>query len=149
MEKTSFTDIINSLLKMKKDDKIRLLLSLFPGDHDKSFDVLNNYREEMERVNIPYSDNYYHRLGMCENAQQGRPISTLDDGILKELYDFYRKDKSVNKKGTMGYRDALDDSFKDMKNNLEGVLLGLKNPKSECRILLEGLDWKSNTWKRK
>ena len=95
-------------------------------------------------------DNYYHRLGMCEVGQRvGKgdimaPTKGFSLGMLKEAYDIYNK--SVV--GDMPWSESMQDSYKDMKNNMEGLSWGLNNPYKDCRVWLSNLDWKNNIWKK-
>lgn len=83
---------------------------------------------------------------MCQNAQDGWNTATysLGLGIAKEAKDLY--DKSI--RGNKPWRESLADSYKDMKNNIEGLKYGLKNPDKPCRIWLKNLDYRTNKWKR-
>ena len=103
-------------------------------------------KEEMDTVRKNGYDNYAHRLGMCLNGQKGidSAIYSLGGGILKEASDLYSK--SV--RGNMPWREALSDSYKDMKNNIEGLKYGLQNPDKSCRVWLNDLDYGVNKWKR-
>ena len=48
----------------------------------------------------------------------------------------------------MPWSESIQDSYKDMKNNMEGINWGLNNPYIDCRIWLSNLDWKNNVWKK-
>lgn len=96
------------------------------------------------------ADNYYHRLAMCENAQMGyaEALVSLLGGVAKEGYDTYCKTFGKCDQPKIGLVKALQDSGKDMKNNIEGLTLGLQNPEISCKLLLQDLDWETNTWKK-
>lgn len=151
------------------------LIGWFP-----EYQALSDAHAEMKQKNIPESDNYYHRLGMCRAAQLKNPLWQSDKiakvfGYIKEADDIRKKVdwESLKKadyisllknKGDLSalYRDnpdiltrfiptlasALVDSQKDLKNNDDGVNLGLQNPEISCRILLKDFDYRSNTWKK-
>lgn len=115
--------------------------------------VWQNNEKELNRyigTGVKGADNYYHRKAMCENAQKGY-IDAMVSLLLatgKEVVDFKDKDKSISESGSLSAYDAGRDSVKDMRNNLEGMFLGLQNPEIDCKILLKDLDWESNTWKK-
>lgn len=111
-----------------------------------SLGTLKSAKDEMDAARRHGYDNYAHRLGMCLNAQNGLDTAaySLGLGILKEAKDLY--DKSI--KGNMPWRESLADSYKDMKNNLEGLSYGLQNPDKSCKIWLNDLDMRKNTWKK-
>lgn len=110
-----------------------------------AYSMLNNAKKEMEKKNVINSDNYYHRLGMCDASQIGGNgyLAGLGLGVLKELYDFI-----VKTKDGIPVKDILSDSYKDMKNNIEGANYGLNNPDKSCYKWLENLDINDNTWKK-
>lgn len=89
--------------------------------------ILYNAKREMERRRSDGLDNYYHRLGMCEVEQQMPynyfyPLMGVVDGVAKEALDIYKKTKNG-----MLLSETLTDSYKDMKNNLEGLNYGLNH----------------------
>lgn len=137
-------------IKSLNEELADMLMQKGPEFIKRPFSVLNENKKEMEQNNRIGSDNYYHRKAMCENAQNGYgdAFTSLLLGIGKEGIDFYDKDRSINSSGKMSATEALADGYKDMKNNIEGLLLGLKNPDIDCKILLENLDWRTNTWKK-
>lgn len=103
-------------------------------------------QDEMKQANLIGGDNYYHRLGMCLNAQEGadRAAYSLGLGLAKEaLWDYPLK----TLRGTP-QKEILEDSLKDMKNNYEGIIWGLQNPEKSCKIWLKDLDINTNEWKR-
>ena len=109
---------------------------------------------EMKRQNLIGGDNYYHRLGMCENAKKGPAdfALTMLEGIVKEGYDVVKKspkiwgsDQTLSQKKQATYK-MIDDSIKDMKNNWEGAVYGLTNQNKSCREWLKDLDIKNNVW---
>lgn len=141
--------------KYSNDERVDGILQAFvdnlnrmnPGYRiGQSLGTLVAAKDEMDAVRRHGYDNYAHRLGMCLNAQDGFDTAaySLGGGVLKEAKDLY--DKSV--KGNMPWRESLTDSYKDMKNNLEGLSYGLQNPDKSCRIWLEDLDYSNNRWKR-
>ena len=108
---------------------------------DKAFSYLPEYKtlkdakNEMDRMNMAGYDNYAHRLGMCRIGQMGdmnflSPTVGVTLGALKEVKDIY--DKSI--KNNKPWKNILNDSYKDMKNNWEGLNWGLNNPDKDCRI---------------
>ena len=46
-------------------------------------------------------------------------------------------------KGNTPWAVSLSDSYKDMKNNFEGLNYGLNNPDKDCRVWLEDLDYEN------
>lgn len=138
------------LFKSKNEALAELLMQDGPEFIKRPLSVLSENKKEMEQTNRIGADNYYHRKAMCENAQNGYvdAFTSLLLGIGKEGIDFYNKDKSINGNGKMSATEALTDGYKDMKNNIEGLLLGLKNPNIDCKILLENLDWGTNKWRK-
>ena len=103
-------------------------------------------QEQMKRANTKNSDNYYHRLGMHDAGSLGLggALAGLVGGVVKEGLDLY--DKSV--KGNIPWRESLSDSYKDMQNNIEGLLRGLTHHDEDARIWLKDLDINTNTWKK-
>ena len=69
-------------------------------------------------------------------------ISNLEQ--LKEAKDIY--DKSI--KNDRPWKETLQDSWKDMRNNWEGLNWGLNNPDENCRIWLNDLDYQTNRWRK-
>lgn len=106
-------------------------------------------KDDMDAVNKDGYDNYAHRLGMCLNGQDGLDTGafSLGWGLLKELKDIGCKTTGIcAKKDTL--INALKDSWKDTKNNIEGDAYGLTNPDESCRIWLKDLDYEKNKWKK-
>ena len=107
-----------------------------------AYNILRNSQKRMLDDNVtPNRDNYYHREGMCRAAQHSVAGAALIGGIIKEGIDM------VNKSKTIGWKEALKDSTKDMMNNLDGLRLGMENPDVPCSELLKGFDSKNNRWK--
>ncbi len=77
-------------------------------------------------------DEYYHPLLQCVLSQKGLESSFngLVAGYLKEGYDY------IKKKSKMSKDELISDINKDLKNNLYGAMLGLKNKNADCRVLL-------------
>ena len=113
-----------------------------------SLTSLRNAKKEMDNKKDYGYDNYAHRLGMCESAKNGYigALTGMSAGILKEGLDIARKTTGIGSK-RIGFKKALEDSKKDMKNNIEGIKFGLTNDGKECRIWLDDLDYRSNTWR--
>lgn len=110
-----------------------------PNNFVQSYDVLRNAKDEMENINTIGSDNYYHSVGMCENTQAGRPISTLMLGAAKEGWDIYNKYQK-----NMPIGEIFNDSIKDMGNNIRGVYYGARYPNQSCQNIFQNLDWQTN-----
>ena len=91
-------------------------------------------------------DNYYHRLEMHDAGTLGLSgaLAGFAGGLAKEGYDLYSK----SLKGDMPWRESLSDSYKDMKNNIEGLFRGLTHPDENGINWLKNLDIKTNTWKK-
>ena len=122
------------------NDKYRNYINDYlPNSFVQSYDILRSAKDEMDKGNVIGSDNYYHSVGMCENAQIGRPVSTLALGVVKEGLDFYNKYKEK-----MPVGEILSDNIKDMGNNIRGVYYGLKYPNRNCRDIFQNLDWQTN-----
>ncbi len=109
--------------------------------------TLHATKKDMDNHNLINGDNYYHRLGMCLNAQKGldSALYSFGAGILKEGIDLYNKSIKDNQP----WKESLSDSFKDIKNNYEGTIYGLTNPDENCRVWLRDLDINTNKWKNK
>ncbi len=109
--------------------------------------TLHATKKDMDNHNLINGDNYYHRLGMCLNAQKGldSALYSFGAGILKEGIDLYNKSIKDNQP----WKESLSDSFKDIKNNYEGTIYGLTNPDKNCRVWLRDLDINTNKWKNK
>lgn len=136
-------------MDFSREAMVNALLGM-PPVISKPTQVWVNNEKELYASKKDGSDNYYHRKAMCENAQKGY-IDAMVSLLLatgKEFVDFKDKDKSISESGSLSAYDAGRDSVKDMRNNLEGMFLGLQNPEIDCKILLRDLDWKSNTWKK-
>lgn len=133
----------------QKDIIVEALLKA-PTVISEPIQVWVDNEKELKASNRIGADNYYHRKAMCENAQKGYTdaLVSLLLGAGKEVFDFMEKDESISETGTLSALDALKDGAKDMKNNLNGMKLGLQNPEKDCKILLQDLDWESNTWKK-
>jgi len=99
----------------------------------------------MDAVNAVGYDNYAHRLGMCINGQGGpdQYIYGAFLGGLKEGYDIVRKIW----KG-QPVIETLQDSYKDMDNNIEALNYGLLHPNDNCRNWLKDFDYKNNRWRK-
>lgn len=121
--------------------------------------TLHAAKKEMDEVKKDGYDNYAHRLGMCLNAQKGLDSAVFSAalGLVKEAKDIYSKThwNSLNgspKKVLFDFipslYTALLDSYKDTKNNIEGLSYGLTNPDESCRIWLRDLDYGENKWRR-
>ena len=114
------------------------------------YKTLKDAKQEMDRINMAGYDNYAHRLAMCRIGQMGASGSILSPGIglglgvLKEAKDIY--DKSI--KNDRPWKETLQDSWKDMRNNWEGLNWGLNNPDENCRIWLNDLDYQTNRWRK-
>lgn len=108
----------------------------------RAYQTLKNNKNEMDRLKLVGGDNYFHRKGMCEVAQNGLGDAVIGfgGGIAKEGVDFYKK--AI--KGDASAVDTLKDSWKDLSNNWQGMIHGLINPNTDCKIWLKDLDWKSN-----
>ena len=136
-----------SLFEQNSNPIIRRISSNITGgnliyDSMIAYNILRDSQKRMFNDNdMPNRDNYYHREGMCKAAQQGVSGAALVGGIIKEGIDM------VNKSRTIGWKEALKDSTKDMMNNLDGLRLGIENPDVSCRELLKGFDSKNNKWK--
>lgn len=115
-----------------------------------AYDNLRNNQKQMVNSNTVGSDNYFHRKGMCEIGQGGynEALLGLVAGASKEGRDITCKSFGKCGEKKQNISDVLSDSYKDMKNNIEGLNLGLQNRDKSCKILLNNLDWKTNTWKK-
>lgn len=84
-------------------------------------------------------DDFYHMKASCEAGQAGlvEALASQVLGGLKEVRDLYCKTngKCANKK--LSWDVAWTDSKKDLKNNWNGVKLGVVNPKEQCRVLVD------------
>lgn len=119
-----------------------------------AYPIYKNLRlrqEQMKKNNIIGGDNYSHRLGMCDAGQLGidGAMAALAGGALKEARDIYCKTQGQCGEKKQSFEDALQDSKKDMLNNLEGLYYGLRHPDKDCKVWLEDLDLETNTWKHK
>ena len=105
--------------------------------------------DKLKGTGIHGGDNYYHRLAMCENAQMGNLEAAISRiaGFGNEAKDIIKKTYGIGVERTP-YIKNLRDSIKDILNNDEGLNLGLQNPEKDCKILLQDLDWETNTWKK-
>ena len=117
--------------------------------------TLHSAKQEMDQMHKDGYDNYAHRYGMYNNAQDGidKAVYTFGAGIAKEGWDFLRKIpfngefwSQSNKLKKIG--DTLQDNWKDIKNNYEAVKSGLQNPKTDGRLWLKDFDYETNTWKK-
>lgn len=88
-----------------------------------------------------HGDNYAHREANIRNGQDGLStgISSLAIGVAKEGYDIATKIARGD-----NVAEVLKDSAKDMKNNVEGVVLGLTHPNENPDKLLANLDLDTN-----
>ena len=108
-------------------------------------------KEEMDARKEDGYDNYAHRYGMYTNAQDGldKAVYSLGWGLAKEVSDIYKK--SV--KGNTPLIKTLEDSYKDMKNNIEGVYTATKNNLQgndmDGRLWLDDFDYLHNKWRRR
>ena len=132
---------------------IQLLEDRAPEFIHKPARNLVNRLDEMNKykgTGIRGADNYYHRLAMCENAQMGLPemIASFGGGLAKEAIDIYCKTRGECGEKKTSFIDAIKDSAKDMGNNVDGLFLGLPTSKKDCKLLLEGLNWETNTWEK-
>ena len=109
-----------------------------------------NELAQLRGTGIHGGDNYYHRLAMCENAQNGRFDAAVSRaaGLVNEMKDIYCKTSGKCGQSTKPFLVNLKESMKDLRNNDEGINLGLQNPEISCKILLQDLDWETNTWKK-
>lgn len=105
---------------------------------------VRNYNN-MKEANTIGADKYFHSKANCEAAQQGAEGAIIADVIsnARELLDF-PKNKYIKK---MSNKEILKDYIEDQFANHYGRLRGLKNPNSDCRIMVErfrpkGLDSK-------
>lgn len=138
-------------MDFSKEYLVKLLEDKIPA----VYPVLNliEKKREMDKLKgtgIKGGDNYYHRLAMCENAQKGdfqAAISRIA-GFAKEGKDLFCKTYGLCGERRRSYTENLRDSLKDLRNNEEGINLGLQNPEKDCKILLQDLDWETNTWKK-
>lgn len=115
-----------------------------------AYDNLRNNQQQMVASNTVGSDNYFHRKGMCEIGQGGydEAMIGLLAGGAKEIRDVTCKSLGKCGEKKQNLSDVLSDSYKDIKNNVEGVYLGLQNRNKSCKILLQNLDWGENTWNK-
>ncbi len=62
-----------------------------------AYKTLENNKREMDKLGLIDSDNYFHRKGMCEVAQNGMgdAIIGFSGGIVKEAADFIKKRQEV------------------------------------------------------
>lgn len=140
---------MDSLKKQAYADILGKAISDYPtvkmGD---ALGTLFAAKKEMDYVKEDGYDNYAHRLAMCLNAQKGLDSAaySLALGVGKELKDIACKTTGLCDRKTT-FLDALKDSKKDMKNNIEGIVYGLTNPDKSCRIWLKDLNYGDNTWR--
>lgn len=150
----------NKNLNYKNIKKFGIKYGLYPFLYEvassigTAYPIYKNLRlrqEQMKKANIIGGDNYSHRLGMCEAGQLGidGAIAALGGGVLKEARDIYCKTQGQCGEKEQSFKEAFKDSKKDMLNNLEGLYYGLRHPNKDCKIWLEDLDLKTNTWKNK
>ncbi len=124
----------------EKDEYRKYVEKYLPDSWATSYDVLKKYQNEMKAANQIGADNYYHSVGMCDNAQAGRIISTIGLGAAKEIVDLKNKWRDPNKT----VADILGDGIKDMGNNLRGVYYGIRYPDKNCKDIFHDLDFKTN-----
>lgn len=115
----------------------------------RAYENLSNgqtLKEDLEQGKITgksehHADNYAHTHANIINGQDGldTAISSLAIGTLKETYD-------ITKKTIRGdnLKKVLKDSYKDMKNNLRGIIIGLKNPTADANEMLVSLNLDTN-----
>ena len=137
----------------KQQAYIKILKDAFselpPVKAGEALGTLHASKKEMDAIKKDGYDNYAHRLGMCLNGQRGLDGAaySLGWGILKEAKDIACKLTGwCDRKTTFG--KALEDSKKDMSNNMEGLIYGLTNPDKSCRTWLNDLDYEKNKWKK-
>ena len=106
-----------------------------------AYKILENNQKEMNRLRLIDSDNYFHRKGMCEVAQNGMGDAAIgfSGGIAKEAADFIKK----TARGDPIF-DTIKDNLKDIGNNWQGIVYGVMNPDKDCKVWLEDLDWRNN-----
>lgn len=116
-----------------------------PTSAYSTYKILDKNKAEMDVHNMDYIDNYYHRKGMCEAAQNGMLGSAMGfaGGVAKEAVDLLKK----SKRG-MEFGEIWDDSKKDMMNNFDGLSLGIRYPQRDCAEMLDNFDWRNNIWKK-
>ena len=133
---------------MKKISEIIKFIPTYPVVH--SLASLYNAKKEMNKKKDEGYDNYAHRLGMCESAQEGYlgALTGLLSGGLKEIKDIIEKtsENEINKENII---NNFQDSIKDLKNNFEGLSYGLKNKDKSCQEWLKNFDYKKNKWRKK
>lgn len=110
----------------------------------------NQMKEDLEQgkyeglPNQPHADNYAHRYADAKIGQQGKAAATAGFaiGVGKELVDITHKILRGD-----NIKETLKDSYKDMKNNLDGLKWGLQHPNQDPHEWLAELDLDSNTFK--
>lgn len=120
------------------------------GDAAGTLHAAKKDLNECNRINY---DNYYHRLGMCMNAQKGidSALYSFGGGLLNEAKDIIKKSwkaKDVEKPWLKSVGEILKDSGKDIVNNFESSAWGLTNPNGNCIMWLNDLDVDKNQWKK-
>lgn len=101
-----------------------------------------NYKD-MKNASVKYSDKYFHSKANCESAQKGDIKGAMMLSFLKEIYDIPKK---IIFEGQT-YTNTINDSFADIRADLDGLYLGMSNPTVNCKILVDkyrpkGLDEK-------
>ena len=116
-----------------------------PTSAYSTYKILDKNKAEMDARGVKNMDNYYHRKGMCEAAQNGMLGSAMGfaGGVAKEAVDLLKK----SKRG-MEFGEIWDDSKKDMMNNFDGLSLGMRYPQRDCAEMLDNFDWRNNIWKK-
>ena len=116
-----------------------------PTSAYSTYKILDKNKAEMDARGVKNMDNYYHRKGMCEAAQNGMLGSAMGfaGGVAKEAVDLLKK----SKRG-MEFEEIWDDSKKDMMNNFDGLFLGMRYPQRDCAEMLDNFDWRNNVWKK-
>ena len=85
------------------------------------------------------SDENKHQYLSCVGAQGGDVLPILALGAMKEVRDMNKKLSSEKEKQRYGGREGvINDSKKDMINNILGASYGFNNRKrGDCRVLLK------------
>ena len=117
-----------------------------PTSAYSTYKILDKNKAEMDARGVKNMDNYYHRKGMCEAAQNGMLGSAMGfaGGVAKEVVDLTTKPF----KGKQKFGEIWNDSKKDMMNNFDGLSLGMRYPQRDCAEMLDNFDWRNNIWKK-
>ena len=90
---------------------------------------------------LPMYDKYKHATVSCTGAQGGllSAGATALGGVAKEVNDI--REKSANLRQGIGpyktYREILNDSWHDMKANINGLAQGFTHPVANCENLMK------------